>query len=181
MTPSLERRTPKRFWPHPGMQIITGATTEMQTFLTSLDLAENARCLDNSRLGKQRVEVLQILKALRGETKGWRNHPATLMWWGHEKALTVYGNHIIREWKHRGFKNSIQLPSLTIMDEIVWPYWFWEGRVFASHRSNLLRKDPEHYGKFGWKEGPDLPYYWPVSKEDIELKRSLNAVLEFCP
>ena len=34
--------------------------------------------------------------------------------------------------------------------------------MHASHRSNLLRKDPEHYMQFGWTEPPDLPYVWPV-------------------
>jgi hypothetical protein len=31
----------------------------------------------------------------------------------------------------------------------------------ASHRSNLLRKDRDYYGAFGWTEPDDLPYVWP--------------------
>jgi hypothetical protein len=31
-----------------------------------------------------------------------------------------------------------------------------------SHRSNLLRKDPQWYGQFGWTVPDDLPYVWPV-------------------
>jgi hypothetical protein len=42
------------------------------------------------------------------------------------------------------------------------PFWINDERLFSSHRSNLLRKDQEWYGKFGWKEGPDLPYFWPT-------------------
>ena len=34
--------------------------------------------------------------------------------------------------------------------------------MHASHRSNLLRKEPAHYTQFGWTEPPDLPYVWPV-------------------
>jgi hypothetical protein len=34
--------------------------------------------------------------------------------------------------------------------------------IHASHRSNLLRKDSEFYGKFGWAEPDDLPYFWPI-------------------
>jgi hypothetical protein len=26
----------------------------------------------------------------------------------------------------------------------------------------LLRKAPEWYGQFGWRESADLPYVWPV-------------------
>lgn len=36
----------------------------MQTFLPFPDFKQSAQCLDNKRLGKQRVECLQILKAL---------------------------------------------------------------------------------------------------------------------
>ena len=35
----------------------------------------------------------------------------------------------------------------------------------ASHRSNLLRKDPTYYGAFGWAEDATLPYVWPVTKD----------------
>lgn len=32
----------------------------------------------------------------------------------------------------------------------------------SGHRSNLLRKDPTHYGQFGWTDDPANDYYWPV-------------------
>ena len=35
-------------------------------------------------------------------------------------------------------------------------------KIHASHRSNLLRKDPEFYGKYGWTEPDNLEYIWPV-------------------
>jgi len=50
----------------------------MQTFLPFPDFKKSASCLDYKRLGKQRVEGLQILNAIQGETtlkgktyKGW--------------------------------------------------------------------------------------------------------------
>lgn len=154
----------------------------MQTFMPLRSFNGSAAVLDNKRLGKQRVECLQILKALRGETKGWRNHPATLMWSGHEKALGIYLNCCIDEWVLRGFKNTIpRAPSNFDIYLEYWPEWLRDTDLFekvgSSHRSNLLRKDPVHYGKFGWKEEPGLPYFWPVTKEDVALKK----VLEFCP
>jgi hypothetical protein len=42
-----------------------------------------------------------------------------------------------------------------------YPPWLGDERLHASHRSNLLRKDPEHYGQFEWTEPDDLPYWWP--------------------
>jgi len=57
----------------------------MQTFMPyGSQYDQTAKCLDVKRLGKQRVETYQILKALLGESKGWRNHPATRMWEGYE-------------------------------------------------------------------------------------------------
>lgn len=159
----------------------------MQTFLPERSFEFSARRLDNKRLGKQRVECLQILKALRGETKGWRNHPATLMWYGYENCLMYYMDTMIREWGGRGFKNTIPLnyewtaefPAGYPMfrNRVIWaPPWYTE-RLIESHRSNLLRKDPKFYGQFKWDVPADLPYYWPVTKEEVEMKR----VLELCP
>ena len=48
----------------------------MQTFLPYPDFVASARCLDRRRLGKQRVEVLQLLRALLVPGSGWANHPA---------------------------------------------------------------------------------------------------------
>ena len=66
----------------------------MQTFLPYPDFKQSAACLDYRRLGKQRVEGVQILKAILGEKslndkpyKGWLNHPATLMWKPYPIAL----------------------------------------------------------------------------------------------
>lgn len=148
----------------------------MQTFLPDQNWYASARMLDNKRLGKQRVEALQILNTLRGKSKGWRNHPAVLMWYGYEKALEAYHDVMILEWISRGFRNNMTLMKPGDFSHIEWPHWCWERKVFASHRSNLLRKDPEFYAKWNWSEPPDLPYFWPVTKEEVALKR----VLEVC-
>jgi hypothetical protein len=49
-----------------------------------------------------------------------------------------------------------------VASDLVLPPWWGDERLHASHRSNLLRKDPAHYGRFGWAEPPDLPYFWPA-------------------
>jgi hypothetical protein len=156
----------------------------MQTFLVDQNWYISARHLDNKRLGKQRVEAMQILRVLAGKTKGWRNHPAVLMWYGHEKFLAVYHDIVVQEWVGRGFKNN--MPLLSPIDQRPgpmgrgWlqdlPSWTYSTRLINSHRSNLLRKDPVFYGQYGWDVGPDLPYYWPVTKEEIAVRR----VLEVC-
>lgn len=133
----------------------------MQTFLPYADFSRSVACLDRMRLGKQRVEAMQILRALRGETRGWVNHPATRMWRGYEAALQNYLRFCIIEWRCRGYSNTIPFPPLTVHAPM--PTWFGNPEFHASHRSNLLRKNAEHYGRFGWTESPDLPYTWPVA------------------
>lgn len=136
----------------------------MQTFLPLKDFKKSAEILDYRRLGKQRVEVLQLLKALSGETKGWVNHPATRMWKGHINSLVEYGEAMCNEWISRGYKDTC-LDKIKIYKQIdtptVNPRWLGNKEFHASHRSNLLRKKLDYYYKFGWTESPGLPYIWP--------------------
>lgn len=78
----------------------------MQTFLPFADFEETARSPDTRRLGKQRVETLQIVRALTRPGYGWQNHPAVRMWRGYEEALGAYGIVVCREWQRRGHADS---------------------------------------------------------------------------
>lgn len=136
----------------------------MQTFLPYPGFYSSAAALDNKRLGKQRVECVQILNALEGRSRGWVNHPATRMWRGYERALRQYLRACILTWDERGFhNNTIPLPPCDADCDL--PPWLGNEEFHASHRSNLLRKDPGFYGRYGWTEPHDLPYVWPVDKE----------------
>jgi hypothetical protein len=138
----------------------------MQTFLPLPDFQESARILDDSRLGKQRVEMYQIIRTLDGVTKGWRNHPAVRMWRGYEPMLLRYGLVVCDEWDARGYADTVrgklEIHRRETGGPLLAPPWLGDEAVHASHRSNLLRKDPEFYGRYGWREPPDLPYVWPV-------------------
>jgi len=107
----------------------------MQTFLPYPDFNKSARVLDDKRLGKQRVECLQILQTLAkgpyqsretilGDWKScskdefdslpkintrrtpWYNHPAVRMWKGWECTLTEYAIIICTHWVNRGYKDT---------------------------------------------------------------------------
>lgn len=132
---------------------------EMQTFLPVPNFIESAKVLDYRRLGKQRVECYQILRSLSGESSGWKNHPAVRMWEGYEEALRQYQRAMILEWINRGYRNTLSIP---VSNSYVLPKWFGDDSFHASHRSNLLRKNPVWYGQWGWKEPNDIPYKWPV-------------------
>lgn len=137
----------------------------MQTFLPEAGFTRSAALLDRNRLGKQRVETLQLLNALAGLSAGWRHHPAVLMWRGHERALILYGMAICNEWTRRGYRDSCKNKIMAFRDrwpELNMPAWLGDPKFHASHRSNLLRKDPVFYGRYGWVEPPTLDYVWPV-------------------
>lgn len=144
----------------------------MQTFLPYADFSETAKVLDYRRLGKQRVEGLQLLKILNGDTgkkKGWVNHPATKMWKGHRGYLKKYTQTIINEWISRGYNNNIDLSQFSD-DENTPPSWLGDNRFHDAHKSNLIRKQiaTETKGKKldkdyrnMWNSIPaDLPYQW---------------------
>lgn len=91
----------------------------MQTFLPYADFARCAAVLDNPRLGKQRVETLQVMQVLLGlrwdntagvihpfTPKGWRNHPVVLMWQRYEAGLAAYQDAVCDEWTARGFVDT---------------------------------------------------------------------------
>lgn len=141
----------------------------MQTFLPVPDFKKSAAILDRPRLGKQRVEAMQILKALRGESDGWRNHPAVKMWAGHQGCLMFYLKAMIDEWRSRGYRDTIwdnwkgSLHTIENLAEFHDPKWLGDPLFHAAHRSNLLRKDFSYYSQFGWNEPSDLNYVWPTT------------------
>lgn len=135
----------------------------MQTFLAYPDFAHSALVLDRARLGKQRVEVKQILNALTGQSKGWVNHPAVRMWRGYEPVLAVYGWVVCWEWKRRGYKDSLSEWFYDLSRGYhKSPPWLGDPDFHLSHQSNLIRKMPEHYGPLFPGVPDDLPYIWPV-------------------
>lgn len=142
----------------------------MQTFLPHPNFVASAMCLDTKRLGKQRVEAMQLIRAI-DHGGGWSNHPAAKMWVGFRVALMLYHDTCIREWVRRGYNNTMQTmlyPSPEaepppFIATVAMPPWLGDEALHSSHRSNLLRKDPDHYGQFGWAEGPDQEYVWPTT------------------
>jgi len=138
----------------------------VNTFLPYPNFIASVKALDYRRLGKQRVEAMQLvnstlkLAADPNARVGWANHPARTMWLGHLGALRLYHNICIQEWIDRGYKNNMKFYELP--DDIDMPPWLGDDDLHASHRSNLLRKDPVYYGRHGWVEPDDMPYVWPV-------------------
>lgn len=148
----------------------------MQTFLPYADFERSARVLDQRRLGKQRVECIQVVRGLTVEGYGWRHHPAVKMWRGHEEALGCYGLVCCRVWVELGFGDTC---AATIAEDLArvgvvgirdqaelaaagaLPPWLGAEEFHLSHRSALVRKDPDHYAERFPGTPDDLPYVWP--------------------
>jgi hypothetical protein len=151
----------------------------MQTFLPCADFTASARTLDRRRLGKQRVEALQVLRALVVPDYGWRHHPAAKMWMGYEEALTRYGLEVCAVWRALGaadtcadkladeYTRSLGGAAVRTQAELTAagdvPPWLGDDAVHRSHRSALVRKDPDHYRAQFPDVPADLPYVWPPS------------------
>lgn len=148
----------------------------MQTFLPYADFARSAEVLDGRRLGKQRVEVLQILRALHLPEYGWSRHPAVLMWRGRTDALVAYGLAVVDEWCARGGADTTRTniqefcrPSgrrrRDAARAVPMPPWLGCAELHRSHRSALVRKDPLVYGPLFPDADPALDYVWPEPPE----------------
>jgi Pyrimidine dimer DNA glycosylase len=151
----------------------------VQTFLPYPDFAETARVLDPRRLGKQRVEALQVLRALVVPGYGWQHHPAVAMWAGYEEALTSYGLAVCAHWTATGRADTCAAKlradlaaavgrtvvraqaDLAAANEL--PPWLGDPALHRSHRSSLVRKDPGYYRAHFPDVPDDLPYVWPAS------------------
>lgn len=145
----------------------------MQTFLPYPSFARSAAVLDTARLGKQRIETMQILRAVLLPTYGWQRHPVVLMWRGFVPALTAYGLAVTDTWRARGHADTVRDHIVEFAPEVdgvaqeelasagLLPPWVGDEAVHESHRSRLIAKDPAFYGAAfrGTQEG--LEYVWP--------------------
>jgi hypothetical protein len=137
----------------------------MQTFLPFADFTRTAESLDWKRLGKQRVETMQVVKAITTGS-GWVNHPATKMWHGHLGSLVEYQRAVCHEWVDvLGYRDTCLEKTLALVEGVDLgagsPAWLGRRDFHRSHQSNLVRKDPVYYSPLFPGVPPDLPYIWP--------------------
>ena len=152
----------------------------VQTFLPYPDFERSARALDLKRLGKQRVEGIQVIRALTRTDYGWRHHPAVLMWRGHPEALGRYALTCCAVWSELGFADTCAatigtdlraagVTTVRTQAELAaagrLPTWLGDPDFHRSHQSALLRKDPAHYGPLFPGVPDDLEYVWPTRRE----------------
>lgn len=141
----------------------------MQTFLPYPSFKQSAAALDYRRLGKQRVEVLQLLNSIKKlknnePVRGWKNHPCRKMWHNYTNALVNYGLDICTEWKNRGYNDTCYEKIIAHMDYnncVKIPPFIGDEKFHLSHKSMLIQKMPEYYRSM-WPDVPDnIEYVWP--------------------
>lgn len=153
----------------------------MQTFLPYPDFQASALVLDRRRLGKQRVEGVQILEHLVFGRGAWMNHPAVRMWEGYEPWLGGYIAAMCGAWRALGYEDNMLERVLILLgthfseDTVPTPPpWWGEPRLHDSHKRALHCKDPVHYAIF--EEFGEMPraelvccdgcnYWWPPHVE----------------
>ena len=140
----------------------------MQTFLPYEDFYLSAKVLDKSRIGNQFWREGKTL--IHG---GWKNHPASKMWKGYGFYFCEYLFSLYLELIYRKPEKEILYSKHLVWLHANWeyykdigetekPWWLGDKSFHDSHKSNLIRKYPEHYRKF-WPDVPDnLDYIWPV-------------------
>jgi hypothetical protein len=153
----------------------------VQTFLPYADFERSARVLDQKRLGKQRVECIQVVRGLTRPGYGWRHHPAVLMWKGFEEALGRYAFTCCEVWVEGGFADTCAATIGTdlashgitrvrsqpeLAEAGALPPWLGDPAFHRSHQSALIRKDPSFYGPLFPGVPDHLDYVWPVRRED---------------
>jgi len=138
----------------------------MQTFLPYSNYIRSVQQLDYRRLGKQRLEAMQIVNLLEeaNSIKRGRNHPAVKMWEGYLNSLKYYTNCCINEWIQRGYKNTIVLYDVDHQNED--PWYIGDNDFHRAMRARLIEKNEEFYlPKFpNDKNFNDGKYFWPVSE-----------------
>jgi hypothetical protein len=121
------------------------------------DFKQTAKCLDNARLIKQRLESKMIMATLGGFSDSWSNHPVMHMWNGHLNWLYAYNTAIYEEYANRGFNDNTRKDFDLLYSQICAnpllvsnsePYWLNCSNTHYTHRGNLFRKKPEHYKDF---------------------------------
>lgn len=137
----------------------------MQTFLSHYCALDIARSLDDKRLNKQILECDQLLDLILGiKDNQWKNHPACRMWIDYPDVLLFYRNTMRDEWRYRGKNDSrgYRHDISVDIDNITYPPFMQDPRIILSHRSNLMKKYPQFYSKYGWMDFGLEGYYWPV-------------------
>ena len=91
------------------------------------------------------IEVKQIISAIEGKTKSWRNHPVTIMYENNLNFLRGYKNCLIAYKEQR----MLDAEFFSEWCERTKPYFLENANwYFNNMRNRLYTKNKEHYSQF---------------------------------
>lgn len=125
----------------------------MQVFITGSPY-ETAQALDPKRLNKQILECRQIIKAIKGVSPSWANHPCTNMYREHLLWLRFYCV-VLDTYKH-GYYDMSQV--LSEEADKYRPLFHTED-FFNQMKRRLYTKDNEHYRPWASLGESDVNWY----------------------
>lgn len=168
----------------------------MQTFLPYASYAKSASVLDNKRLGKQRVETLQILQVLLGERlvtsdkvltkngtvkreprpkKLWTRQPVASKGWSHHPAVLMWKGH---ELALLGYQEAFcnEWTSRGFQDTCLEKTKF----LIQPHWAKLTEGEPSFVGDSAFheshqsnllrKDEANYRQFWPTLAADLPYK-----------
>lgn len=129
--------------------------------------------LDKRRLHKQIVEVTQMLNALNGETKAWRNHPCTLQYQDHKAWLIEY-QECLKAVYTKQFAKA--LFHSEVADDIR-PEFHTE-EYFSQMKRRLYTKDKEFYSQWAHLGTSEINWYfvngeWRYYRDGKQVKETV--------
>lgn len=139
----------------------------MQVFAPYPSPIDVAKCLDKRRLRKQIIECDQILKAITGESKSWKNHPVVKMYLHNSSWLKFYRDCLL--YFQDGDIDWAQDRS-DYADQLFRPPFLTES-FCDQHKRRLYTKAPELYPQFAEYGKSEENWYFV----DGRLRRYVNG------
>lgn len=138
----------------------------MQVFVPYHSPIDVAKCLDPKRLRKQIIECDQILKAISGESKAWKNHPIVKMYRGYFRWICAYSDCL---YEYNDGQEEFAFRLSDTADRIRPP--FLTDDFCDQHKRRLFTKAPELYPQFAEYGTSDENWYFV----DGRLRRYVNG------
>lgn len=132
----------------------------MQIFLIG-NVLETAKCLDKKRFNKQIIEVKQIISAIEGKTKSWRNHPVTIMYENDLNFLRYYKWCLVAYKENRmedaqWFSDRCERTKPDFLKDCEWYFENMKNRLYTKNKEHYLKYFPyavESYSNFYYVNG----------------------------
>ena len=158
----------------------------MQVFVPFKNPFECAKAIDPRRFNKQILECKQILKAIRGESTAWVNHPCVLMYKKHADWLQMYLNAFecfkaYMDLAKEDFDEAMILYNLAKewgdTATMIFPPFFTDS-FLEQHRRRLYTKSPMYYLKWSDLGTSDENWYYMNGEWKIYINGRIVKVVE---